>query len=351
MPDRTPLSELWISARTVAIGLCGAVIGWALSVPAAVLIGPALAVTIASLLGLKTGVADWLRNTCMVALGLGIGAGFSTQAGDAILRWPLAFVVLTFMLIVTMFLCKQVLQRSFGFDPRSAMLGAVPGHLSLVLGLAAESGVDVGRIALVQTIRLLALSIVVPFAALAMGYELQAGLLPVGVPSDGVHLVGLALVGVACGLVLQRVGLPAPMLLGPLLASSIGHLTDLTPGTPPSWMMIAGFLVLGALIGSRFSGMSMARFRAALLAGLVSTLIATGVAALAAVPVAASLDMPVAHVLVAFAPGGLETMVALSAAMGASPGFVAACHIMRLLILGLLIALSLRRNRAQAKSG
>ena len=345
MPHHTTLSELSISARTVAIGLCGAAIGWALSFPAAVVIGPALAVTIASLLGLKTGIADWLRNTCMVALGLGVGAGFSTQAGDAILRWPVAFVVLAGMLVATIFLCSLVLRRGFGFDQRSALLAAVPGHLSLVLGLAAESGVDAGRIALVQTIRLLALSVVVPFAALAMGYELQAGLLPSDAPMGGVHLVLLALVGVGCGLVMQRVGLPAPMLLGPLLVSALGHMSGLTPGTAPSWMMLAGFLVLGSLIGSRFSGMPMARFQAALMAGLVSTVVAMGVAAMAAVPVAAALDMPVVHVLIAFAPGGLETMVALGAAMGASPGFVAACHIMRLLILSLLIALSMRRSR------
>lgn len=345
MPDRRPPSELWISARTVAIGIGGAAIGWAVAMPAAVLMGPALAVTFASLWGLKTGVAEWLRNITMVALGLGVGAGFTANAGDAILRWPVAFVVLTLMLVVTLFICSLALQRGFGFDRRSAVLAAVPGHLSLVLGLAADSGLDVGRIALVQTIRLLALSVVVPFAALAMGYEMQPTLMPTGDPMTGLHLLALALVGVACGLVMGRFGLPAPMLLGPLVVSALGHLSNLTPGTPPGWMMIAAFLVLGALIGSRFSGMSPARFRAALLAGLVSTAIATSVAALAALPVAAALDMPMVHVLVAFAPGGLETMVALGAAMGASPGFVAACHIMRLLILSLLIGLSLRRNR------
>ena len=39
-------------------------------------------------------------------------------------------------------------------------------------------------------------------------------------------------------------------------------------------------------------------------------------------------------------------MIALSATMGASPGFVAACHIMRLLILTFLIPLALRRTDA-----
>ena len=109
----------------------------------------------------------------------------------------------------------------------------------------------------------------------------------------------------------------------------------------PLWLMMPAFLVLGTLIGTRFSGMSLAVFRASLLAGLTTTLIAVALASIAALPVAWALGMPVPHVLAAFAPGGLETMIALSATMGASPGFVAACHIVRLLILTVMIPLAL----------
>ncbi len=51
--------------------------------------------------------------------------------------------------------------------------------------------------------------------------------------------------------------------------------------------------------------------------------------------------MPTAHVLTAFAPGGLETMIAMGAAMGASPGFIAASHMARLMLLLALVPLFL----------
>lgn len=320
--------------------------GWALSVPAAFLMGPALAVTLASAAGLRMEVPDWLRDICLLALGLGVGAGFDSSTGSAILRWPLAFAVLAGMLVVSLQIIRMVLERGFGFDRKSAVLAAIPGHLSLVLGIATGSGLDVGRIALVQTIRLLALTVIVPFAALAMGYEMQASLMPTGAPMDWRHMGALILGGLVLALGLKRFGLPAPMLLGPMIVSATGHVSELTPGTLPDWVMVLAFIVLGTLIGSRFSGMTAKMVRNGLIAGLASTGIATVMAALAALLVAVALELPTVQVLVAFAPGGLETMIALGAAMGGSPGFVAACHVMRLLILSALLPLLLRSSRA-----
>jgi membrane AbrB-like protein len=343
------MSNFSVTVPTLGIGICGAVAAWALSIPAAFLVGPALAVTLASVLGLRMEFADWLRDICMVALGLGVGAGFTSDASAAILRWPLAFAVLAVMLLVALLINRIVLERGFGFDRRSAVLAAVPGHLSLVLGIAAGSGLDVGRIALVQTIRLLALTVLVPFAALALGYEMQAAVMPAGAPMRWMHLGVLTGLGVGLALILKRIGLPAPMLLGPLIISSFGHMAEISPGTLPGWIMAAAFLGLGTLIGSRFSGMSARLLRSSLLAGLASTFIAVFFAALAALPVAVALNMPAAHVLTAFAPGGLETMIALGAVMGASPGFVAACHVMRLVVLSVLLPLLLRQKRPVAQ--
>lgn len=327
--------------RALAIGAVGAGLAWAVSAPAAVLVGPALLVSLASLRGARLTVAPPLIEVCFVVLGLGIGAGFDTRAGNAILRWPLAFLVLLPMLAATLWLGRTVLERGFAFDRRSAALAAAPGHLSFVLGLAADIGGDLGRIAVVQSIRLLALTLAVPFVALAMGYRMEPAMLPAGSPASPATLALLGLLGAALGWAFKRFRLPAPMLLGPLAVSGLGHVTGLAPGAPPAWLTIPAFVVLGTLIGTRFSGMSAAQFRASLLAGLAVTAIAAGMALLAALPVALALGFPPAHVLAAFSPGGLETMVALGAVMGASPGFVAACHVVRLGVLTLLIPLSL----------
>lgn len=339
------LHDPWLSLLTLAIGACGAMVAYLLSMPAAILIGPALAVSLSCLAGLRLGIATLARDVCFVVLGIGIGAGFDPSATAAILRWPLAFVALGVALLVTLMTCQWVLIRGFGFDRRTAILAATPGHLSFVLGLASDLGADSARVAVVQTIRLLALTLSVPFAALAMGFEIGPVALPFGETGQIWHLLVLTVFAVATGLIFKRIGLPAPLLLGALVVSALGHMSNLTPGTVPAYLLGPAFLMLGSLIGTRFSGMSPRIFAASLLAGLSTTLIAVIMASAAAIPVAIALGMPAAHVLAAFAPGGLETMIALGATMGASPGFIAACHIARLLILSVVVPLAVRPQK------
>jgi len=345
-----PLTVPYMTIITLAVAVCGAALGWVVSMPAAFLVGPALAVSLAGLVGLQMGIGHGLRDSFMLVIGLAIGAGFDADAGAAILRWPLAFGVLAATLLVTLIIGRMVLTRWFGFDGQSAILAVVPGHLSMAIGIATASDLDVGRVILVQTIRLLLLIVLVPFAALALGYEMQASVLPAGTPMSWGHLAILTLAGLVLAFGFRRFDLPAPMLLGPMIASGIGHMSGLTPGTVPGWILSIAFIGMGALIGSRFSGMSPALVRSGLLAGLVSTGLAVVLSVAAALPVAMALNMPGVHVMTAFSPGGFETMIALGVAMGASPGFVAACHVMRLVVLSALLPLFLRSTPGKARS-
>lgn len=329
---------------TVFIGACGALAAYLLSFPAWVLLGPALATSLAALAGLRLAIATPLRDVSFLLLGLGIGAGFDPQAGSALLRWPLAFAALAVSLVVTMILCRAVLRRGFGFDARSATLASAPGHLSFVLSLAADLNIDVARITVVQSIRLLFLTISVPFIAVALGYEFDTITLSDGPPLSMAALAGLTVVSVGVGLLFLRLRFPAPLLLGAMLVSALGHVTETTSGSLPGFLLTPALMVLGTMIGTRFANMTRAQFLGSLMAGLTTTLVAVAVATAAALPVALALGMPAAHVLAAFAPGGLETMIALGATMGASPGFVAACHVARLLILLVLIPLILGRR-------
>lgn len=342
MTSHTLQSQPLLSVLTVIVGSAGAALAYALNFPAPILIGPAIAVSLISLAGLRMEISMSAREICFILLGLGVGAGFDANATAAILHWPLAFLVLGVTLMVTMLVGGMVLQRGFGFDRPSGILAATPGHLSFVMSLAADMQGNVARIAVVQSIRLLALIVTVPFVVKAMGYEISTTAMSSGPSMQLWHIGALALAGVGLGLIFKRLNLPAPMLLGPMTASMISHASDLTPGSMPVWLMTPAFLMLGSLIGTRFAGMSLAQFRHSLLAGLVTTAVSVASAGFGAVGVSYALDMPIAHVLAAFSPGGLETMMALSATMGASPGFIAACHVMRMLILSALIPIFLK---------
>ncbi|WP_163025894.1 AbrB family transcriptional regulator [Chachezhania antarctica] len=328
---------------TLAIGGIGAALAFWLNFPAAMLVGPALCVTIAALAGVKVGIAMRVRDVCFLFLGISIGAGFVPEAGAAILRWPLAFVALLVTLAVTIAVGGWVLRRFFGFDPVSAVLAAAPGHLSFVLSLSADMGGDIGRVVIVQSLRLLTLTLVVPFLAVAMGYEVPAAAMAPGDPMPLWILAMLVVLGIAVGAVFNRLNFPAPLILGTMAVSGLGHVADLTPGTVHPVILIPAFVIMGTLIGTRFADMSWPLFRQSAFAGFTVTLIAAGSAAIGVIPVCWALGMELPHGLAAFAPGGLETMIVLGAILGAEPAFLAACHVVRLLILSVMIPVAVAR--------
>ncbi|MEO0401985.1 MAG: AbrB family transcriptional regulator [Pseudomonadota bacterium] len=336
LPRPTPHS-LRITAQTLVVGGIGAAVAEAVHAPIAVLTGPALVVSLAAMAGLRTGIDDTVRNLVFLLVGVSIGSGVDASATQAMTRWPLAFVALGIMLWATLWICARLLQRGFNMDRRSAYLAAAPGHLSFVVGLSTGLGLDTTRILVIQSVRLLALTLTVPVIALAFGYELTGQVLPTGVPMLWWDLVKLLIAGFALGFALDKIGLPAPLLIGGMLASSFGHATDLTPGTMHPWLAYGGLMVVGTLIGARFNGLSRRALVASLAAGLTITALTVIGALIAAVPVAFALGFDPTHVLVAFAPGGLETMIAMGIVLGANPGFVAACHVARLLYLTVLL--------------
>lgn len=344
MADNLQASDHLITARSLLIGAFGAFVGWGLSVPVYVLIGPALAVALASLMGLRCDVAGPARYVAFIVIGIGVGSGVDPRATDAMIRWPVAFVVLVVVLGVIMWAGPLLLRRGFGFRGGGAVLAASPGHLSFVMAMSVALETDVTRVVVTQAVRILSLTVLVPFVALFMGVEIAGTGLRQGAAMQGWHVLALAAVSVPVALLFARLNIPVPVLIAAMIVSALAHVRDTVPGVLPGWLGIAGFVVIGTMIGSRFSGVTLAQLRRAAGAGLAMTGLSVLVSVAAAIPVAAYLDMEVSHVLIAFAPGGLETMLAMGVVLGADPGFVAAAHVVRLLVLAMMLPLCLRRR-------
>lgn len=328
---------------TLAVAAAGAAIGSALGLPAALLTGSALAVSLAGLFGLRMEIAPRLRDVSFLVIGIGIGSTVTPDTLAVMARLPLAFVALFFLLVIMMICCQALLRRVFGFDPRTAVLAAAPGHLSFVIGLSLEAGTDALKVTVVQAVRLLALTLIVPVLASFMGVTITGNPLSNSASLPWSQFAGLFVISLILGLILVRLRMPAALLIAAMVVSAFGHAVDAVQGGLDPVLGQVAFVVLGALIGTRFSGISLSALRAGLMAGLSVTLVASALALLFAIPVALALGLDQATVLAAFAPGGFETMVALGAVLGANPGFVAAAHVARLVFLTGLIPWMLSR--------
>ena len=334
----------------MGVGVTGILVARLLSFPIAELTGPALAVSIAGLMGMQTMLPNLLRDIAFVVLGISIGAGMTAETTQMLLRLPLAFVALSVATILAMLVVWRVLVRSFGFDVQSGLLAASPGHLSFVLSIGAQYNLDVPRITIVQSIRLLALTLLTPLAALALGIETPMSFGGSGGAMALWMIAILAVFAYLASFVLDHFRVPAPLLIGAMLVSMVGHGFEVTPGQMPSQLALPAFVILGVLIGTRFGNVSLPELRRSAWAGGIATLFTALIAFAFAIVTAWAMGLPVQHLMIAFAPGGLETMVAMSVALGITPGFVAACHLARLLVLSVLVPLLFARVQKKAPS-
>lgn len=333
---------------TLAVSLAGGLIAQALHMPAALLVGGAVLVSIVSLLGLKTEVPHPIRNTAFVIVGMTLGTNVAQDSLSLLPQWPVTLIGLAAALGLIVGLTTLTLHKFLGYDFGTAYLTSFPGHLSFVLGVS-ESGYGNSReIAVMQTMRVVFLTALVPLFA---RFQSDADL-SVMQQTGSLEMVPLVLLTLACiagGFVFRLFKIPAGFVLGPMVVATAGKLMGLYDGHLPVLITLCGYVVMGGLIGSRFGNITFSEMRRLAVGGLASTAIAVGV--VSAISYAASLyvDMPLGQIWLGLAPGGLEAMGALGIAFGFDTAFIAAHHTARFFILTFAIPTVAAFKRAEAK--
>jgi len=335
-------------ALTMVIGGIGAAAAWLIAFPAPFLTGPAATVSIACICGLKLHLPRRLIDIAMIMIGMSIGTSVSPEVVDAARQWPASFIVLGACLVVIMLTCSGFLRRRYGYDRNTAILTSAPGHLSYVLSLSADLDADIRTISIVQSIRVLLITLLAPLAVTALGGSgiVASQPLPEMAP---VPMLFVFAGSIALGLVFQKLRVPAALLIGGMTLSTLTHLTGTVSGILPMWLQVPAFLIMGAMIGTRFSGVTLPMLKTSVWAGLNTTALACALSALFGATIALALDLPMAQVLMAFVPGGVEAMAAMAVLLGADPAFVAAHHVMRLFMLTALVPLLIGRKKAKKK--
>nr|WP_168713325.1 AbrB family transcriptional regulator [Cochlodiniinecator piscidefendens] len=335
------MKTIYELALTLALAGVGAIVFSLIGFPAAVLTGSAVAVTLGGIFGAPVIMPTHVRDVCFVALGVGIGASVTPEVLRAAATWPLSFVMLSLALLLSMFTNRFLLRRFFGFSGFNATLASAPGHLSYILGIAAEDGRELTRISVVQSTRVLFLTICVPPIIFGIFGVTGETFLPPFVMSltSG---IGLGIAAGAVGFLFKRFQIPAAFLLAGMFVSAVGHLMGATPGRIPDWLAFAAYLVMGALIGTRFRGVTLPVLLGAVWAGVWVTLVTVTAAGLGVVGVMFMLGLSPGLLFVAFAPGGVEAMAAIAVQAGLDPTFVAAHHVFRLVFLTFAVPIFLR---------
>jgi len=307
-------------------------------VPAAWLSGPATAVAIAVICGLKTDVPAPVRQLSLVFLGATMGASVTPGTIEQLAQTPLTLAGLFVCLIAIMLSVASYLRYVHGFNWLDAQLSAAPGASLYVLALAEETGADVRRVAVIQIIRLVALIILLPFVFAIFGFVGDIGASPTAMrPMHWPEVAILAAAAALCAALFERFKVPTGAMFGAIFAGGLLFGTGTVTTGLPEWMMLPGFLVIGAIVGSTFQGTTRSQFLETLVAAGGTIAVGCIVSLAIAVPMAQVAQISLAQMWLAYAPGGVDAMAVLALAIGLEPAFVAAHHLARFIGLAMFL--------------
>ena len=345
-PNGGPLrSRLTPTLLAVGLAALGGLVAQGLGLPAAWLMGSALTVAIAAVCGVPVAVPAWLRDVALVLAGVSMGATVARDSLSLIAQWPVTLMAMVIELVLIVAATGYMLQRLFGHDRGTAYLSSFPGHLTFIMGIAAAGLGDARQIAIIQVIRVLMLTIFAPLAALFMTVAPAAGapVAPMAWPVLAAVTAGCALVG----FLFEKLRVPAGYALGAMAAATAAKLGGLFEGSLPAPVLAITFILIGALVGSRFAGIRPSELRRAATGGLIATLMTIAIVTVISFLAAGLVDMPVGQIWLGLAPGAIEVMGPLGITLGFDTGFIVAHHVFRLLLLSIgipLIALLVRER-------
>jgi len=336
-------------AETLLIAAAGGITFTTIGVPAGLVSGSVLAVATAALAGRPTKIPVWLARICFVLIGMLLGAVVTPETLAGIRTWPLSVALLMASTLCMMTATTLYLRFAHGWDPLSALLGASPGAMAQVVALAAELGADLRGIAIVQTMRVLVITIGLPAGLAAFGF-MASGIIAVPGPPAGSSLAELALIAATSTLgavVMQWLRFPGGLLFGAMAGSAVLHGTGYVHAVLPWWVGSTAVIMLGAVVGARFANATPRMLFGYIGAALGSAAVATAVAAFFVVIVTHYLPFQTADVAIAFAPGAQDTMMVLALALHLDPVYVGAHQLARWLVVTFAVALSARRVAAR----
>jgi len=315
--------------ETLAISAAGGLLFLWANLPGGLISGAMVAVGIAAIAGRPLAVPPILTQSVLLLLGISLGSLVSRQLIQHMSSYPLTIALLALATFCSTFGSSFYLQRVHGWDQTSAFLAGSPGALSQITILAAEKGADVAAIAVVQTIRVIILTAALPLLLTLTGIAPSAPPAAVTAIASPLELSELIAASVAAALLLRWVKFPASWMFGAMLGSSLLHGIGVVEGGLPPWVRGVALVGIGALIGSRFARMKTSTLLSHVNAGLGSFAIAIMISAIFVAVIAATTHVRFSDIVVAFAPGAMDAMLALALTLHIDPIFVGAHHLSR----------------------
>lgn len=351
---------MWVVA--IVIASAGGLVASLIGTPLPWLLGAMMATAIAMALGVrvfghKLGFPQPVRMGFITIIGVAIGGTATPDILAEVPDWWPSLVAVVVFVAGAQTVNYQIFRRIGGYDKPTAYYCATPGGLIESVQLGEEAGGNPALLAVQHFSRISITVVLVPLlywaargeaVGSAAGVSLDAGTAPLGL-GDVVILAACAFLGGWGG---RRIGIPAAIITGPILLSAAAHMTGLTGGQLPEWLISVAQLIVGLGLAARFQDITPRLIVQGVGLGALTVFamlsIGGGIAA-----VLASMGSQSMQVLfMCFAPGGVVEMGLIALSLQVSPVMVTLHHIVRIVLTVMAVPIAARlvlRSQAEDK--
>jgi membrane AbrB-like protein len=326
----------WLAGLLVAVAA-----GYAcsrLGTPIPWMLGPLTSLALLRVLGVPIDAPPGARQVGQWVIGTSLGLYFSPQVvRDVVGWWPLLVAGALFA-IAAGYGGGLVLARLAGIDRTTAVFASVPGGASEMAVLGERFGARVDRVAAAQSLRIMVVVIVVPFAYAWLGAQGSDRYVPGMAAFDRAGFGLLMLATLAGAGLFQWLQVPNAFILGSLAVAIPLTAADVHLSAVPALVSNAGQCLLGCMLGSRFQPDFLRGAPRFIAAVVVTVLAAIAAAALFGGALAWASGLSIYTLALGLAPGGIAEMCITAKALQLGVPLVTAFHVTRVVVLLLLTA-------------
>jgi uncharacterized protein len=325
------------AVETLLVAALGALFFVWINFPAGLICGSMLAVAAAALAGRPMIVPGNLARLTFFIIGMSLGATVRPETLHGIVDWPLSIVLISVSAVCMTAATMSYLRFVHGWDMKSALYGGSPGGMAQVISLAVQSGADIRGVVIVQTVRVVFISVSIPLGLALFGLAASptATLGAERFNASPTELFILIAFSLATAMLLHWIRFPASIVFGAMLGSGILHGAGFMHAALPWWFVSAFVVVMGATVGQRFANTPPRMLFSYLGAAVGSFAVAASICASFAILVATVTSTRIADLAIAFAPGAQDTMMVLALSLNGDPVFVGAHQLARFLTVSL----------------
>lgn len=340
------------AALTLLLAIAGALVCEWLDTPIPWTIGPLLVTAVASVLALPTRSLVPLRNAGQLLIGAALGLYFTPQVTALVASvWWAILLAIAWALGLGWTFGRWLHARhaaELGPDPAhqratSYFAGAIGGASEMTL-LAERAGGRTDLVASAHSLRLLIVTLTVPFALTYGGWQGVDPTLPGTRVVDARGLVILLAACAAGSLLMSRTGRANPWFMGSLFVAMGLTVSGIELSALPVWMSISAQLFIGVSLGVRFSAEFVYTAPRWLFSVALGTLAMVGLCAVFAMLLGWAAHLHPAVLVLGTSPGGIAEMAITAKVLQMGVPVVTAFQVCRLVAVLVLLEPLYRRG-------